>query len=261
MIEAKAITEISEKEHLGWAVIEKDYFLTLILEGLSLSKKYFIFKGGTAIRKAYVHNYRYSEDLDFTLTKFLTSDEIRATIESTLEYLKIEHNAEFRVNGFNSKPYFSDIKIQFVGLKGTKNTVTVDCSPNELIVDEPQERVLFNPYYAKRISMPTYTLDEILAEKLRSMIQRTRVRDFYDVWYLLTKKKNELDMKKIADIFHKKVKYKKIEFRGKEQLIDKERLEQAKAYYTMQLAHQIRGLLPFDKMSEELRKEINALEL
>jgi predicted nucleotidyltransferase component of viral defense system len=245
-------------------VIEKDYFLTLLLEGIShvpLSSETFVFKGGTAIRKAYIRNYRYSEDLGFTLTKALSSDEIRDSLESALAFIKNEHNADFRIRDYNSKSHFTDVKVQFVGLKGSKNSISLDLSPNEVIVDEPKIQAIFNPYYGKKFSVPTYTLEEIVAEKLRSMLQRIRVRDYYDVWYLLSKKRNELDMKKIRKIFLKKIEYKKIAFAGKDQFMDKHRLEQTEAYYATQLAHQISDLPDFRTMAKELESEIGLLDL
>ena len=50
--------------------IEKDYVLSWILQGIAqhakLSKA-IVFKGGTVLRKVYFKDYRFSEDLDFTL--------------------------------------------------------------------------------------------------------------------------------------------------------------------------------------------------
>jgi len=264
MINPNTITQISEAEGVSWAVVEKDYFLTLLLEGVaqtSLLKRTFVFKGGTALRKSYIVGYRYSEDLEFTLRKNPGQRELRGALESALEYLEREHNAEFRIKNFNSKSYFTDIKVQFTGLKRTKSIIAFDLSPDEIIVEEPRERTVFNPYYGKEFSIPTYTLDEIVAEKMRSLLQRTRVRDYYDVWYLLTKKKKELDGKKIRKIFLKKAEYKKIRFTGKEQLLDKDKLEQARAYYEAQLGSQIKNLPPFGRISEELESAIKALDL
>jgi predicted nucleotidyltransferase component of viral defense system len=51
--------------------IEKDYVLSWILYGLSVHQQLnsrLIFKGGTVLKKVYFSNYRFSEDLDFTLT-------------------------------------------------------------------------------------------------------------------------------------------------------------------------------------------------
>ena len=53
------------------AVLEKDYCLSWFLVGLSATplKDILVFKGGTAIKKCYIPDYRFSEDLDFTLRK------------------------------------------------------------------------------------------------------------------------------------------------------------------------------------------------
>jgi predicted nucleotidyltransferase component of viral defense system len=51
------------------AVLERDYCLAWFLVGLSRStlRARMAFKGGTAIKRCYVGDYRFSEDLDFTL--------------------------------------------------------------------------------------------------------------------------------------------------------------------------------------------------
>ncbi|GAI46757.1 unnamed protein product, partial [marine sediment metagenome] len=54
---------------LLWEIIEKDYILSWVLAGIAANKKLqnkLVFKGGTALKKCYFGNYRFSEDLDFT---------------------------------------------------------------------------------------------------------------------------------------------------------------------------------------------------
>ena len=263
MILPNVITEISKKEGIGWAIVEKDYFLTLLLEAVShepVLEKNLVFKGGTALRKAYFPIYRYSEDLDFTLRQKLSGEEIRAALESALTYLKQEHNAEFRIRDFNSKPHFTDIKTQFVGLKGNKNSISMDLSGNEPILDKTTARVIDNPYCEKEFSVQVYSLEEILAEKLRSLLQRTRVRDYYDVWFLLSSE-NNFDAAKLRNIFLQKVAYKKLSFSGKGQFLDQEKLRQAEAYYESQLKNQLNKLPPFSKIKQELEERIAGLTL
>ncbi len=261
MISQNIITEISKKENIGWLVIEKDYFLTLLLDGISNSKlkENLVFKGGTALRKIYFKHYRYSEDLDFTLRKSLKENEIEDSLKEAFEYLKKEYNADFAIRDFYSKKWFSDVKIQFVGLRGVKNTITLDLMSDEVITGETREKEIFNPYYEKKFSIPVYSLEEILAEKLRSFLQRTRVRDYYDVWYILTKEK--IDRKKLKASFIKKTKYKKIQLSDKIQLLDKAKIEQARAYYQRQLGHQIEDLPSFDSMIVDLEKALADLRL
>ena len=61
------------KEHGGRripeALLERDYCLAWFLAGLSQSKlrDLLIFKGGTSLKRCHFRDYRFSEDLDFTL--------------------------------------------------------------------------------------------------------------------------------------------------------------------------------------------------
>ena len=69
MISQREISKIAFRQHKLDKIIEKDYVISWILLGLAGSrlKKSFAFKGGTALKKVYFPDYRYSEDLDFTL--------------------------------------------------------------------------------------------------------------------------------------------------------------------------------------------------
>ena len=58
--------------------IEKDYVLSWILFGISKHEqlsKAIVFKGGTVLKKIYFGDYRFSEDLDFTLLNKETENE------------------------------------------------------------------------------------------------------------------------------------------------------------------------------------------
>lgn len=64
-------------------VLERDYCLAWFLCGLSESdlRPALAFKGGTALKRCYFSDYRFSEDLDFTLRQPLAFEEIRARLE------------------------------------------------------------------------------------------------------------------------------------------------------------------------------------
>lgn len=54
---------------LPWEVLERDYLLSWILAGIgqvTALRDTLVFKGGTALKKCYFGEYRFSEDLDFT---------------------------------------------------------------------------------------------------------------------------------------------------------------------------------------------------
>ena len=69
------------------AVLERDYCLAWLLVGLSRSalRERLAFKGGTAIKRCYFGDYRFSEDLDFTLIEETAFETIRAELEPVFE--------------------------------------------------------------------------------------------------------------------------------------------------------------------------------
>src|SRR5260370_8870048 len=79
------------KEHGGRripeAVLERDYCLGWFLVGLGQSRlgQILIFKGGTALKRCHFGDYRFSEDLDFTLARRAEFAEIREGLEEVFE--------------------------------------------------------------------------------------------------------------------------------------------------------------------------------
>lgn len=72
MIKSGEIQSIAAKYKVRDRQIEKDYVISWILYGISRSDfllKNLAFKGGTVLKKAYFPEYRFSEDLDFSLIK------------------------------------------------------------------------------------------------------------------------------------------------------------------------------------------------
>ena len=69
MITQGEIQQIANRLGIRDTQIEKDYVIGWILKGISAFKylkERLLFKGGTALRKIYFHDYRLSEDMDFT---------------------------------------------------------------------------------------------------------------------------------------------------------------------------------------------------
>ena len=85
----KRIEEARKDTGLSWEIIEKDYLLSWTLAGIAANKKLqneLVFKGGTALKKCYFGNYRFSEDLDFTAKKGIArGDLLEREIERSCE--------------------------------------------------------------------------------------------------------------------------------------------------------------------------------
>ena len=65
--------------------------------------------------------------------------------------------------------------------------IKLDISFSERLLLEPERREIFHSYSDSEIinsTVPVYHLNEVVAEKLRSLIQRNRPRDIYDLYFL-----------------------------------------------------------------------------
>ena len=65
------ITLVSDKMRVTADIVEKDYYVTMILKSLSDAKYPVVFKGGTSLSKAFGVIDRFSEDIDITFTEHL----------------------------------------------------------------------------------------------------------------------------------------------------------------------------------------------
>jgi len=110
--------------------------------------------------------------------------------------------------------------------------------------------------------IPCYSLNEVLAEKLRSLIQRsyTAPRDFYDIWYL-SQYASDLNWPEIVRGFHQKMKFKGFEFTGIDQMINAKNDQRLEAAWKNSLGHQIaKERLPeYKKVKEFLFNLFNVI--
>src|SRR3989338_5124951 len=80
------------------SVLERDYCIAWFLVGLSRTplRNKLVFKGGTALRRCHFPDYRFSEDLDFTLLQLLTFEQLKQELESVYDEIKKASNITFK---------------------------------------------------------------------------------------------------------------------------------------------------------------------
>ena len=71
----EAINLAVYKTGLEPAIIEKDYYVTLVLKKLTEEFDFVVFKGGTSLSKCYKAIARFSEDIDITIDKAVTQSQ------------------------------------------------------------------------------------------------------------------------------------------------------------------------------------------
>lgn len=276
MILQKEIVTIAAQKGVVKSTIDKDWALGHFIDAIfsipELRQK-LIFKGGTCLKKCYILDYRFSEDLDFTSTDkdFILTRKHLENISSLLKQ-RVEmptHIESLKEIKFKDKLTGYEAIIKFWGSDHPRSDsppepqrwqtkVKIEIILYELKLFPVSKRDVVHSYSDKLTAnasqVPCYSIEEVLAEKIRSLIQRsyTAPRDFYDIWYL-SKHFTELDYKLIADAFHKKLAFKGHSFSAVEQLINSENDKHLSAAWKNSLTHQITGELPdFETVKNEL---------
>ncbi len=246
--------------------IEKDYILSWILFGISKHEhlsQIIVFKGGTVLKKVYFEDYRFSEDLDFTLLNVeIPNEQIFAWFNEVFEFIKNEANIPLEIIDNNEH---EDGGINFyisyigpLGGQGNNKKVKVDISRSEQLVFEPvMNDVIIGYSDLEEHQVLCYPLEEVLVEKMRSVMQRMQARDFYDIWYLL--EEHGMDAGFYISEFEAKCKSKELMHSDFPKKLD-ERLPQYKGRWKSSMSEQIKDLPDFDQVEREVQRHLKKLK-
>jgi predicted nucleotidyltransferase component of viral defense system len=175
---------------MGWEVLERDCLLSWILAGISRHERLcetLVFKGGTALKKCYLGDYRFSEDLDFSgLAGVPVGGGMEAAIDSvcrTATELLDEH-APVRIvweRYTERDPHpggqeaFS-IRAQLPWQRTPQTRALVEVAVDEPILKVPsRRRVIHDHGEPLEADVQVDALEEIIAEKLRAILQHRQM--------------------------------------------------------------------------------------
>ncbi|MEX2496145.1 MAG: nucleotidyl transferase AbiEii/AbiGii toxin family protein [Woeseia sp.] len=200
MIGKPEVIRIAGQLNLNPHVVEKDYALGWLLAGIFANDRIsesWAFKGGTCLKKCFFETYRFSEDLDFTLTNESHLDEaflkdVFANIgdwvyeRSGLEMPGDRQDFEIYDNSRGKKNCAG--KISYRGpvspTTGGWPRIKLDLTADERLVLPPVQSAIFHPYSDAPdggIAVLSYAYEEAFGEKVRALAERARPRDLYDV--------------------------------------------------------------------------------
>jgi len=281
MIIQKEIIETAHNNKVKTNTIDKDWVLGHFLNAFfsfEENKKYFVFKGGTCLRKCYIKDYRFSEDLDFTLLdedypidagfirKIAKRAEEISGIKFYFEKKKIQKSNEIE-QGYEIKIKFwgADHKLTQMPLPPARwqTFIKLDISHTEEMLARVVYKNIFHKYSDNDLItqvIPVYSINEIISEKLRSLIQRNRPRDIYDLWILLQGiDKNKFPV--IRELLFQKCNYKNIDFSGVEDFTNHEKGRKNKRGWSRSLAdHLPEGKLPgFDNVYDFVKEHVSII--
>jgi predicted nucleotidyltransferase component of viral defense system len=260
MIRRGEIQKIASASGLRDTQIEKDYIIGWILNGIA-NQKYLkeklVFKGGTSLRKIYFPDYRLSEDLDFTFAdNDLIIDKIIECFNSAIEWIKEESRITLSIlnkteHGTGNVNFYLAY-VGPLGGKGENKRVKIDISGDEILFDSPEEKNVANDYSdLENFKIKSYTLSEIITEKMRSLMQRSEPRDLFDLWYLF---ENEaVDIEDYIFDFKVKAEHKNLDAAKLTETVER-KVETLKRQWSLRLVNQIHDLPNFDDVWRSLGK-------
>ena len=253
MIPSREIREKARRYGVPETTVERDYaqnWLTKYLSTINMA-----LKGGTGIRKVYIEDYRFSDDLDFTLFVEMKKESLKTQIVNAVRDAKEESGIDFGEEiVFNESPNGYEVVVYFRILRGAGSPLRI-----KLDITKPEKEKILLPIQKKNIIHPysegctanisVYSLEEIMSEKIRALFERIRPRDLYDVWYLWER----IDKKKVLHILPEKCDFKGV--RIDTQLLIDRKDDFANAWESS-LKHQLKELPDFNKTFDKVAKVI-----
>jgi len=212
MIPATEIKRRAREYGVPVSTIERDYAQGWLLGGLKPLE--LSFKGGTALKKIHFgDSYRFSDDLDFTLFREYRLEELEKEIKTATDGVKKEAGIDFEDSLESEKSdsgYVVYAKFRITNIAGPPIKIKLDLSlpGSEILLGKHEKKEIIHNYPdGIGGDIRAYSLEEILAEKLRSCFQRTRPRDIYDIMLL----KDKADAVLTGSMLEKKFVYKNVE--------------------------------------------------
>lgn len=281
MIKQREIAEIANTKNVPKTTIDKDWVLGHFLNAMYSFEKIqenFVFKGGTCLHKCYIKDYRFSEDLDFTLRDknfAVNKGFINKIIKKTNDLSGIKFSlALLQEQQYNDVPQGYKVEIKFWGADHSPNQrplpasrwqtiIKLDISFSEKILLPTVEKEIIHPYSDDNLIQHKticYDFKELFSEKIRALKQRNRPRDVYDVWNLrkLITPESYVELK---ELLLKKSELKNLVIEGVTDFANKEKHLKNKRAWEQSLSHQISvsNLPRFDTIYDEMKQFLKTL--
>ena len=200
MIAEAEIRRMAARLAMDPMIVDLDYVLGCFLAALYRRPESAVlrFKGGTCLRKCYFADYRFSEDLDFTLLESMR----RQAIEELFGEVAAAAADQWQVD-FTARPLRMEVVDDEYGKEsyqvrlyyrgplrrtGDPRAIRLDVTVNEVMALPASERPIIHPYSDRdllsHVTVPCYHLLEMAAEKVRALAGQRRYaisRDLYDL--------------------------------------------------------------------------------
>lgn len=276
------LQEARKRIGIPWEVLERDYLLSWVLAGIGQVeslRETLVFKGGTALKKCYFGDYRFSEDLDFSgLEGVPTGVALEGAVREACgaasklldEYAPVEIACE-RYTEKDPHPGGQEaftIRARMPWQKQPQTRVMIETAVDEKVLKPAPERRIIHEYGEPlEAQVRVYALEEIVAEKLRAILQhvekldergwsRSRARDYYDLWRILGTHEERMDLSDFASFLGEKCAVRDVSFKGPEDFFQARMLAYVEKTWDQWLGPLVPDVPAFQAVIGELRPRI-----
>ena len=223
MIDKNEIDQKAKDFDINSSDVQRDYVFSWILAGMykhSNLKDKLVLKGGNCFRKAYFENTRFSRDLDFSCKTEIPVEYMSTEFDTICDFVSNQTGIIFKKEKTDIRPKklvdsdktIYDVRLYFNNFYGESGKmdlkVDLDVSTYDKIYLPVQEIALIHPYSdsAKcETNIKCIKLEELLASKLKCLLQRRHIVDLYDyVYSIFINKSFEVRRSEILQVFFKK---------------------------------------------------------
>lgn len=274
----------ARRRGIPYETVLKDYAIGHLLAALAAEPtlaSHLVLKGGTALRRLYFADYRFSEDLDFSAEGGPRGDPLEATFrlvalraQSTLSETGPTQVTLERAGHRHPHPHGQEdfvFRTQFPWQRQPLCTVKVEVTVDEPIALPAAVRPILHGYGETLAgTIRAYSIEEIAAEKLRALLQnearrgvrrwvRPRCRDVYDLWHILSKAPAGFMVAEVRRILPSKCALRGVRFTRADDFFPAPLLEIVRSAWADDLGQLVPDLPDVDDVIVTLREQVNRL--
>ena len=205
----KKAKEIDKKCNLQHLEIYQRFMFERILERISNSKyrDNFILKGGLLLSAMFGIESRSTRDMDISVKGIDVSKEKIIEVINEILSIDLKDGVEFevvKITDIRQEDEYGGNKYSIIGkLENLKVSLEIDISTGDEITPKELKYEYDSLFEDKAIYIDSYNIETILAEKIETILRRgqynARMKDYYDIYFFLTKLKYEINLDILKD--------------------------------------------------------------
>lgn len=201
--------ELEDKYNLNYYESLQRFMFERILERISVSKYQdnFILKGGLLLAAMFGVENRTTKDMDTIITGIDISKDRMVDVLNEILSIDLKDGVKFdivSITDIREEDEYGGNKYHITGrINSIKVNLEIDISTGDKVT--PKELKFKYPllFEDRSILINSYNIETILAEKIETVLRRgkynSRMKDYYDIYFFLTKLKNEIDVNILKD--------------------------------------------------------------